>query len=612
MVIQSELRILVVDDNPNIYQDLVKVLTTEKKANNELEELQSKLSLNGKAHPVLPRFRIDSASQGEEGVGLIEASVRSGDPYAVAFVDIRMPPGIDGIETIEKIWKIDPDVQVVICTAYSDYSWEKMVEKLGDHENLLVLKKPFDAVAVRQLSMALTKKWLLLHESRDHTEDLEKKIHERTKSLEFQATHDALTGLPNRLGLMTFLEELIQRSESSMSLFAILFLDLDRFKLINDSFSHFAGDQMLVQFSKRILNNLRQIDYLARIGGDEFIIVLSDFKNSDFVTAIVTKLLDKLNETFSIENHDIVALASIGVCIFPYNGKTAEELIKNADVAMYRAKESGGNQFQFYNQEIDRKNIQRLILEAELHQAIRNNEFYLCYQPQYDYGSEKLLSVEALIRWHHPKKGDLLPIDFVPLAEEVWLLVLIGEWVLRTACTQIKKWQDQGLPLIKVAVNVTTHQFMQPNFVQMVENILTEIQLEPKYLELELTENIMIRDRDAVEKLPKLKALGVSLAIDDFGTGYSSLSYLKKFPLDKLKIDRSFIKNIQLNKCDEVIIQAIISMAKSLNLEVTAEGVETKEQLDFLKKNACMEIQGFYFSKPLNSSDCEKLLKKQT
>lgn len=604
----NDLRILIIDDNADIHRDFMKVLSTEKKDLNKLDELKLKILSKNETHSSFPAFRIDSATQGEEGVSLIEAAMQKNDRYALAFVDVRMPPGIDGIKTIEKIWNIDPDVQIVICTAYSDYSWEKMVQKLGERENLLVLKKPFDSVAVRQISMALTKKWILMHESRDQMNKLEIKVKERTHELEYQATHDSLTGLPNRQSLINFLENCIAESERNMTLFAVLFIDIDRFKLINDSFSHSIGDELLKQFSKRLENNLRQMDFLARLGGDEFIVILRDITHTELVLKIVEKLLFKLGEKFQLDNHDVFALPSMGVSLFPYNGKTVDMLLKNADLAMYQSKEKGGNQIQFYSDELNMENIERLELEVEMHNALKNNEFYLCYQPQFNCDTKKLLSVEALIRWRHPTRGDLLPIDFVPLAEETGLFISIGEWVLRRACLQNKQWQDKGLEPFKVAVNITTHQFMQSNLVEMIDAILKETKLDPKYLELELSENIVIKQSCVEQMLPRLKKLGVSLAIDDFGTGYSSLSYLKKIPLDKLKIDRSFVKNIDLNKSDEVIIQAIITMAKSLNLEVTAEGVETKQQLAFLKENACPEIQGYFFSKPLKSEELERFL----
>ena len=731
----NNLRILIIDDNPEIHKDFIKILTADSLDRKHLDDLGQKIFGEESKQKALPAFHIDTASQGQEGVERIAKALNEGKPYALAFVDIRMPPGWDGIETIKHIWELDEDIQIVICTAYSDYSWEETVEHLGQRENLLILKKPFDHVAVRQLSMALTKKWQLLRESRVHTIELEKNVKERTKSLEeslsitrgtlessvdgilvvnnenaiidynnkllelfnippeileskngallleylshrlespegfqllvgelidhpekprlgrfnsidlrvielysqsyklkgdvagriwsfrditsrtlledkikFQATHDSLTKLPNREFLSDFIRNAIARENRDRSTFAVIFFDLDRFKLINDSFSHSTGDELLISVANRIKQNIRENDLLARLSGDEFIFVATNLKSIESLKKIIKKILMAFKSPFEISNHNIVVSPSIGVSIFPENGKTVDELLRNADMAMYHSKELGGAQFQFYNEDMNQASLQRLEMEIDLHHAIENDEFFLCYQPQYDLSDNRLASVEALIRWMHPTKGLLLPIDFIPLAEETGLVSALSEWVLRTACKQNKAWQEAGLPSVRMAVNITTHEFKQLNFVNLIKHVLEETQLKPEYLELELTENIIINSIDATNKIVKLKELGINIAIDDFGTGYSSLNYLRKIPLDRLKIDQSFIQNIDINRGDEVIIQAIITMAKNLNLEILAEGVETQKQLDFLKSKKCGEVQGFYFSKPLRAEQLEELL----
>lgn len=607
----SELRILIIDDNPDILKDFKKILSFEKKPNEFLDDLNKELFEEGEKTAIpLPKFSIDTASQGEEGVKLIADSLAVKKPYALTFVDIRMPPGINGIETIKRILEIDKNIQIVICTAYSDYSWEKIIEQLGQRENLLILKKPFDHVAVRQIAMALTKKWQLMHATFLNTKMLEEKVEERTKSLEFQTLHDPLTKLPNRRFLFDFISEAIKRSRHGMSKFALMFIDLDRFKLINDSFSHAAGDDLLIQVSHRIQKNLRGDDFFARLGGDEFVFVVMDFNSIEDVKKIAIKTLEILREPFKLQDHNVIIASSIGLSVFPYDAKTAGELMKNADLAMYHAKELGGDQFQLYSVELRHENLKRLELETDLHAAMKNKEFFLCYQPQVDLLKNKILSVEALLRWRHPSKGILTPIDFIPLAQDIGIFSTLGDWVIREACQQNIQWQKMGFLPITVAVNVTTHQFKHPDLVEKIETILKETGLKPKYLELEITESVITTHAEAMNKIARLKALGVIVAIDDFGTGYSSLSYLKDIKLDKLKIDQSFVKNININSSDEIIIQAIITMANSLHLEVVAEGIETKKQLDFLRANSCADGQGFYFSKPLEPAELEKFLKK--
>ncbi len=615
-MLENDLRILIIDDNPDIHQDFIKILMTDMSIKKEkLHLLEKEIFGEEKQKKILPQFSIDTASQGQEGVQCIEKAKKEGRPYALAFVDIRMPPGWDGIETIKHIWAIDNDVQVVICTAYSDYSWEETVAQLGQRENLLILKKPFDHVSVRQLSMALTKKWQMLREIKEHTKLLEENVRTRTKSLEeslekiqYQASHDTLTGLPNREYLSDFIRQQISRNTREMLPFAIFFFDLDRFKLVNDSFSHAVGDELLKKVAIRLKKHLRENDMLGRLGGDEFVFVITRFKSLSELKKIGNKILEMFKEPFKIEYHDIVILPSIGISIFPENGKSMDELLRNADLAMYHSKELGGAQIQFYTKELNQESLKQLEMESALRQAIVKEEFFLCFQPQYDLKLNTIISVEALIRWNHPEKGLILPIDFIPLAEETGLISLITEWVLLSACKQNKIWQDKGLPPIRMAVNITTNEFRRPDLIQMIKNVLKISKLKPEFLELELTENIIISNVDATNKIIQLRELGVSIAVDDFGTGYSSLNYLRKIPLDRLKIDQSFIQNIDFNRGDEVIIKAIIDMAKSLHLEVLAEGVETQKQLEFLKSKKCGEVQGFYFSKPLESMQLEDIL----
>lgn len=616
----ANFRILIIDDNPLIHQDFIKILTSNLSEQNaatklELDVLDKALfETNENSHAtkdILPKFQIDTATQGKLGLERIEQAIKEGNPYSLAFVDIRMPPGWDGVETIKHIWGIDKDIQIVICTAYSDYSWEETIGELGQSDNLLILKKPFDQIAVRQLACALTHKWKLTREAKNHMQFLEQSVQKRTEELQYQATHDALTGLPNRILLQDRLQQAILNAERNHTFFAVLFFDLDRFKLINDSLSHAAGDELLCEVAKRLRAKIRAADTFSRLGGDEFVMLIPNLTDPNEIRHFAENILDEFTEPHFIAGHEISLTSSIGIALYPKDGKKKDVLLRNADIAMYHAKELGANQYQFYSEKMNEGNLKQLELEAELRQAIINSELFLCYQPQYDLKDNSLSAVEALVRWRHPTKGILLPVDFIPLAETTGLIVPMGYWILQEACRQNKMWQDAGLKPIRIAVNITTPQLRQLNFVDEIKKILNNTGLLPQYLELELSENTIINNQSMIKTINSLKELGVCFAVDDFGTGYSSLNYLRNLPLDRLKIDRTFVQNIQINRGDEVLIHAIISMAKSLNLEVLAEGVENQNQLNFLRSQACNEIQGFYFSHPLLPNELEELLQEK-
>ena len=415
-----------------------------------------------------------------------------------------------------------------------------------------------------------------------------------------------------RMGLNKRLNEkiknAIQAADKNQTSFAILFFDFDRFKLINDSLSHLEGDELLQSVAYRLLSKVRLHDTLARFGGDEFVMIVSDFDKIEKVITIAGIVLSTVKEPVKLKGHTISITTSIGISIYPKDGKTVNDLLRNADAAMYHAKNSGYDQFQFYSLELHEKNLKELEIETQLNHAIKNNELTLWYQPQFDTKENTLNAVEALIRWNHPTRGLLLPDEFISVAETTGLIVPMGEWVIREACKQNKAWQISSLPPIRVAINITSHQLRQPGFVTMVETILKETQLEPKFVEFELSENCIINNEASIKTINAIKKLGIEIAVDDFGTGYSSLSYLKNLSLSRLKIDKSFIQNIHHNRGDKVLVHAIIEMAHALNLKVIAEGVENKSQLNFLKNEDCTDIQGYYFSHPLSSADLTKLL----
>ncbi|RZF30942.1 EAL domain-containing protein [Paraburkholderia sp. UYCP14C] len=429
------------------------------------------------------------------------------------------------------------------------------------------------------------------------------------EQLEYQANYDGLTRLPNRNLLRDRLEHALVVAQRHHTGVAVVFLDLDGFKNVNDSLGHSVGDRLLGVVAERLARCSRNSDTVARHGGDEFVIVMTDTVDEQSLITWMERVRTSIAEPVWLDGTELYVGCSMGASLFPQDGDDAETLMKKADVAMYRAKDMGRNTFQFYQPEMNASAGARLNLERRLRRALRDNEFLLHYQPQVDIGSGQIVGIEALVRWHDPEVGLVPPSSFIPLAEESGLIGPLSEWVLREACRQNKAWQDQGLPPARVSVNLSARVFQQRNIAKLVMQVLDETGLEPKYLELELTESTIMRNaEEAVSMLNELHSLGIGLAIDDFGTGYSSLSYLKRFPVDRLKIDRSFVSDIGVSGDDETITSAIIALAHSLKLQVIAEGVETSAQLDFLRERACDEMQGFYFAKPLSTEAISELL----
>ena len=430
--------------------------------------------------------------------------------------------------------------------------------------------------------------------------------------LERDASHDALTGLANRTLLRRRLREAISHADVTGHQIWVIFLDLDRFKSINDSLGHKAGDQLLRILAERLSHIVREHDTVARLGGDEFVILMRETEQYTMSTAAVTRIIESVAEPVAVEGHELVVTCSVGIAVSPENGIDPEQLVACADVAMYSAKQHGRNTFQFYEPELNERALPRLVMESALRTAVERDQFALHYQPQVDLKTGCIVGMEALIHWRHPTLGVVPPTEFIGLAEETGIIVTIGEWVLREACRQNKAWQDAGLGHLRVAVNLSPRQFADPQLVATIDCILRETGLAPRYLEIELTENLIMTEiARAVDILAELKSHGIQLSIDDFGTGYSSLSYLKRFPIDVLKIDRTFVKDIGQDADDEAIVKSIISLAHSLKLHVIAEGVETPEQLAFLAEHGCDEFQGFYYSRPLAPQVFARMLSEQ-
>ena len=431
------------------------------------------------------------------------------------------------------------------------------------------------------------------------------------EQMRHQAFHDALTGLPNRALFNYRLPQAIDQARQMNELLAVLFLDLDRFKTINDTLGHAVGDRLLQQATDRLSWCMRQKDTIARWGGDEFTLIVPGIKITDEVIDIAQRLSAALKPAFYLEGHELYITGSIGIALYPHHGRDAQTLLKHADAALYKAKAKGRNTFQFYNATINSQATELLTLDSSLHQALERNEFTLYYQPQINIGTGEVTQMEALLRWQHPRLGLVSPKTFISLAEENGLIVPLGEWALRAACFQNRVWQAAGLAATRVAVNLSARQFEQPDLVDRVAQILQETGLDPTYLELEITETAAMRDVDFTTAiLRRLQDMGIRIAIDDFGTGYSSLTYLKKFPLNALKIDQSFVRDLTKDADDMAIIKAIITLAKGLNLNVVAEGVETQEQQEKLRSLGCYEMQGYWLSPPLDAQVATQFLCK--
>lgn len=447
------------------------------------------------------------------------------------------------------------------------------------------------------------------------TDELRKEVGERKKAQEeisFLAYHDHLTGLPNRINFLEHLNHGIQLAERTQELLAIMFLDVDGFKMINDSLGHLSGDLVLVEVSRRLKTLLRESDSIARLGGDEFVVMVENVGDVNDLKTIAQKILDSFREPFILNNQECIISTSIGIAVYPTDGENSEILIKNADIAMYRAKEQGKSQYVICSDSIKNKVLETMKISNHLYRALERGEFEVYYQPQISCNNNLIVGAEALIRWNHPQMGMVLPGKFISIAEQTGQILPIGAWVLRTACSQNKAWQDAGYPKIRIGVNMSIRQFQNHDIASEVHSILIDTGYDPAYLELEITESIAMREHSyIIDALNMLREIGVHIAIDDFGIEYSSMNHLKRLPVDRIKIPMPFVHGIDMGSKDKAITKSIIVLAKSLGLNVIAEGVETKTQYDFLTQKMCDEIQGFYHFEPMCSADFEKLLQDQ-
>jgi diguanylate cyclase (GGDEF)-like protein len=632
-------RILIVDDNPAIHDDFAKILSPETGGEAALAELEAALFADVPlARTPALDVEIVSAHQGEEAIAIVCDAVARGEPFAVAFVDVRMPPGIDGVETIARMWEVDPHLQAVICTAYSDHSWASMTARLGDGDRFLVLKKPFDSIEVIQLAQALTRKWALARAMAEHLEQLESLVAERTRALERAneelsrevdvrrqaqreleqlATHDALTGLPNRLLLCDRIAAAVARGRRHGTRAALMVLDLDHFKEVNDTYGHAAGDDVLRETARRLEASVRACDTVARLGGDEFIVLLEDLAAPGDAALVASRIVAACSEPIRSGDHAMRAPPSVGIAICPEDGANTEALLQCADLAMYQAKSAGRGTFRFFDDAMLASSALRVSLRHELEIALREGQLALWYQPLVDLHGGAIRGVEALLRWVHPERGLVAPMTFIPEAERSGLIVPMGEWVLETACQQLAAWRRAHGTNMTVAVNVSARQLESSGFVDAVRRSLAAAQLEPSALELEITESAAFEDEDRSRAvLAQIADLGVRILIDDFGAGFSSLNRLRSLPIDALKIDRMFVRSVATDPADAAIVLAIVGMAHALGIEVVAEGIESAAQLEALRtlrwdearRPICDRGQGFYLGRPAPAAEAARAI----
>lgn len=603
-------RVLIIDDTPSIHQDFRKILCPE--PDNEPRLASTEEALFGTRPVVRKTFELDSAYQGQEALELVKRALVEGRPYALVFIDMRMPPGWDGLKTIEHLWQADPQLQIALCTAYSDYSWEAMTERLEFGDQLLILKKPFDSLEIRQMASALTVKWQMAQDAAAKVLSLEQIVAERVQELlkvSHQLQYDVLTGLPNTALLGDRLTQAIALSRRHHMQLAVMFIGLNRFERINNALGHPAGDEMLKLVARSLVQAVRQSDSVFRYGADEFVLVLTDVHHPQQTKSIAEKLLTALKVPHPIAGHDLSVTASLGISIFPDDGEDATALIKKAETAMRNTKEIGPDDFCFFADAMNQRAREQQTIESGIRLALERKEFVLHYQPKLNLETGKVVGAEALIRWLKPGHGWLFPSEFIPVAEDCGLIVPLSKWVLREACRQTCAWQAAGLPPIRMSVNISATGFRQKGFLDGIRTILEETGMNPELLELEITEGVLMQDAEStIQTLQAIKEMGIWLAIDDFGTGYSSLSYLRRFPIDVLKIDQSFVRDLTTDSNDAALVSAIISLGKSLKLNIIAEGIETLEQLDFLKAHHCEEGQGYLFSRAVGPNAFAKIL----
>jgi len=609
------IRVLVVDDEAEV-RDAYRQILLEQELTQEMvgfRELRSRLFNRKNAadtarqrSPARAGFEPSFCDGAEAAVTAVKEALARNEPYAVVFLDMRMPPGPDGAWAATKIRELDPAVEIVVCTAYSDVDPCEIGGLAPPEDKLSYLQKPFHPHEIRQLAIALSSKW---------------RAERRIVKL---AYFDTLTGLPNREQSKKRLVSALQAAQENQRVLAVLYLDLDNFKRVNDTLGHAVGDQLLCVVAERLRSSLRyggegvpgasdtaRPGDLARLGGDEFLVLLPNLRNPEDAGAVAERLIVALREPVQLAMNSLVVTPSVGIAVYPRDGSDAETLLRNADLAMYFAKRRTPGTHAFFDVSMNAHALHRFTIEEQLRGALDRDEFTLQYQPQFDVRTGTISGMEALLRWNSAELGAVSPAEFIPVAEETGLIHAIGKWVLVNACRQARRWRDEKLPFVRIAVNVSGRQFALAEYPAEVAAILEETGLEPSALELEITESVVMADEVWAQKaINELKQLGISLAIDDFGTGYSSFGRLRHFSVDRLKIDRSFVSSVTECNDDRAIAAAIIAMSRSLRINVTAEGVENFPQLAFLQEQECQDAQGFLLSRPLAAEAASELLRR--
>ncbi len=526
--------------------------------------------------------------------------------FDLVLSDITMG-GITGLEMIPRVLDLAPDTVVIMVSGegHIESAIEAMRAGAFDY-----VTKPFDFRQVEAAVRRGLEHRALLAAKRRYERDLEELVKRRTEELNHAVSHDDVTGLPNRVLFNDRLSQAVSAARKSGQTLAVMFLDLDRLKIVNDSLGYAAGDRLMRAVAERVGGRLGESDTVARFGGDELALLFTSAQGAGDAAGAAEGVLEALRNPVELDGHEVYVTASVGVSLFPHDGDDAETLLSRAAAAMYRAREKGGNCYRFYSPDMNEEALRRLSLECDLRRALERGEFVVHYQPQVELASGRFVGAEALVRWQHPRLGLVSPAEFIPLAEATGLIVPLGEWVLRTAVRQCGDWQGRGLGPLRVAVNLSPRQFQQPDLVEAVRGSLLEAGLEPRQLELEVTESSVVSNREAaVATLREIRGVGVRVAIDDFGTGHSSLGYLKHLPVDTLKIDRSFVRDLATDPNDEAIVAAVVKLGHSLGLKVKAEGVEDEAQSRLLGSLGCDEAQGYLFGRALPAEAFEKLFR---
>lgn len=733
-------RVLIVDDTASIHEDFAKILKPATAEADSLDETESLLFGDASSAPVAPkdRFELDSAYQGREALDKVEAALAAGRPYAMAFIDMRMPPGWDGLETIERLWQVDPKLQVALGTAYSDYSWEDIDQRLALTDRLLILKKPFDAIEIRQMASALTVKWQMTEDAAMKMNLLEQAVQERTRelsdaniivqnsptilyrlrgepsfplmyishnitryghvaadlvgsanwaqtlihpddqvsvdtamgrvldrhaegaSIEFRlrtgagewrwvenryipvrdhdgrllevegiilditerrlaeekmhllARTDGLTGLANRATLIERLHQAFAAARRGAAPFAVFYLDLDHFKRINDTLGHPVGDLLLQEVAQRIKSNVRENDVVARLGGDEFAILQLDVSDPTQSATVATKIRDALSQPYHLTGNALHTSASIGICLYRPASLDADSLLGGADMALYRAKETGRNQYQFYSEQITREVAERITLAEELTTALIQGGLKLDYTPEVDMHSGKILGMAAQVKWQHPRLGLLPASAFVPAAEKTGAIIPLGRWILDHACWQMRQWQNEGVAPPVMAIRISLAQLKSgPELIYDVLRTTARWELAPWDLRFDVTEATLAQTKwTHNDVLPRLSELGVKIAIDDFGTEYSSFDYLKTYRVNHLKLSQSLIDSAAQDEGSANTLRAIVNFARDLAIDISAEGVQPADRDDALASSAPLKnVQGLCFREAVSPEQAARLLK---